>query len=73
MGIVEELADALASDALAAADELEDERLVDDLGEVLLATSATTHEAYLTAVRVRRAARNGRQFLEKRIAEGKAG
>ena len=67
MGVVEDLADDLAREALQAEKDLDDMTLVDELAEVLLSTSATTHEAFLTAIRVRRAAAMGHQYLENRL------
>lgn len=63
MGIVEDLADALAKDALAAAEKLDDDTLVKEVSEILGSSSTTTQEAFLTAVRVRRAERRARDFL----------
>lgn len=71
MGVVEDLADELAREALQAEKELDDMTLVDDLAEVLLSTSATTHEAFLTAIRVRRAAESGRRYIKMRLQAGK--
>ncbi len=73
MGVVEDLADDLAREALQAEKELDDMTLVDELAEVLLSTSATTQEAFLTAIRVRRAAENGRRYIENRLKAGKTG
>jgi len=67
MGVVEDLADALAKDAIEAAERLGDENLIEDLSKVLLASSSTTQEAFMTAVRVRLAAARGRRFLNERV------
>ena len=72
MGVLEDLADGLARDALAAAKELGDETLVDELSKIIGDTSQTTQEAFLTSVRVRRAEERGRAFLEKKLAEALA-
>ena len=63
MGITEDIADQLASEALAQEARLGDEEIVKKVGETLGATSTTTQEAYLTAIRVRRAEQRARQYL----------
>ncbi|WP_102109580.1 hypothetical protein [Oceaniglobus roseus] len=63
MKLLEDLADELALEALAAADNSGDATIVDQIGEVLGASSQTLQEAYLTAVRVRRAERRAREIL----------
>jgi len=68
MGIVEDLADALAKDAIEAAERLDDDRLIRDLSDLLDSSSATTKDAFMTSVRVRLAEARGRKFLEDRIA-----
>ncbi len=65
MGIVEDLADELAKDALKAADEHGDDMVVDRVSEILGADSITTQEAFLTAVRVRKADRRARVYLSE--------
>ena len=67
MGVTEDLADALARDAIEAAELMEDDALIAELAKVMGASSTTTEEAFLTAVRVRLAAKRGRKFLENRI------
>ncbi len=69
MGTTEDLADALARDAIAAAARLGDETLIDDIGRALGASSTTTQEAYNTAVRVRLAEQRARQMLDQRLAK----
>ncbi|MEN9012327.1 MAG: hypothetical protein ABF241_09780 [Yoonia sp.] len=54
-----ELADLALSESLASGDE----RLVDQIGEILGASSQTLQEAYLTAIRVRRAEKRARELL----------
>lgn len=63
MQLIEDLADDLAVEALAAAATGDDDTIVDRIGEVLGASSQTLREAYLTAVRVRRAERRAREIL----------
>ncbi|WP_420567309.1 hypothetical protein [Thalassovita sp.] len=67
MGITEDLADALAKDAIEAAETLGDETLIDQIGKSLGDSSTTTQEAFLTAVRVRLAERRARQMLNAKI------
>jgi hypothetical protein len=62
MGYVDEVALELSGLALKEA-ELGDEKIVDQIGEVLGASSQTLQEAYLTAVRVRRAEARARKIL----------
>ena len=68
MSIMEELADKLAQEAIAAADKLDDEQVIADIARVIGATSATTEEAFLTAVRVRLAEARARKYLSDRLA-----
>ena len=63
MELVETLADALAIEALAAAENTGDEKLTDKISEVIGASSPTLQEAFLTAVRIRRADRRARELL----------
>ncbi len=70
MSVVDELADALAKDAIEAADRLGDEALINDMARILGDTSSTSQEAFLTSVRVRQATSRARRFLEDRIARG---
>ncbi|WP_212523280.1 hypothetical protein [Actibacterium sp. MT2.3-13A] len=72
MGLIEELADKLARDAIAAAEDLDDPRLIDDIARMLADTSSTTKEAFMTSVRVRLAEARARKFLEARIAKARA-
>ena len=73
MGIVEDLADALALDALNAEKETGDDLLAEKVAEILGADSVTTQEAFLTAIRVRKADRRARVYLDKRMGGGQAG
>lgn len=71
MGITDELADDLAKDTLAAANKADNQTIVDDVSTVLGATSATAQEAYLTAVRVRRAVKQARRTLDQFVDKQK--
>jgi hypothetical protein len=68
MSILEDLADGLAKDALAA-ETGPDDKIVDEVAKVVGALSTTLEEAYLTSIRVRRAEARGRRFLEAHIAK----
>ncbi|WP_306419269.1 hypothetical protein [Loktanella sp. Alg231-35] len=65
MKVAGELADlALADEKLSG-----DETIIDGISEILGASSQTLQEAYMTAVRVRRAERRARTLLKKRSSE----
>jgi hypothetical protein len=68
MSVVDDLADALARDALAAARKLGNDQIIVEVGRQLGASSSTMEEAYQTFVRVRQAEARARQFLQDRIA-----
>lgn len=68
MGVVEDLADALAKDVLDAQIELDDDRFFEKVSRVLGDLSPTTQDAFMTAIRVRLAEKRGREFLEKSLA-----
>ncbi|WP_324754523.1 hypothetical protein [Roseovarius sp. Pro17] len=72
MGVTEDLADQLAQDALKAEEITGDEHIVDDLANMMGATSQTAEEAFLTAVRVRRANTKARKMLSDRVKAFKA-
>lgn len=73
MGVVEDLADALAVESLKAEEETGDDLLLDKVAEILGADSVTTQEAFMTAIRVRKADRRARAYLAKRLAKNPAG
>ena len=68
MGVLEDLADQLARQTLELERDLDD-RLFEEVAKVVGASSQTLEEAYLTAIRVRRAALRGTALLEKRATE----
>ncbi len=72
MGVLEDMADALARDALALERD-EDDPLVNDIAKTIGSSSQTLEEAYLTAVRVRRAEKRARALIEARKAQGDPG
>jgi hypothetical protein len=67
--LTEEIADALARDVIRAAEQLGDDNLVNEIGKVIGASSTTTQEAFLTAVRVRQAEQRARKMLAERLGE----
>ncbi|WP_071673245.1 hypothetical protein [Nioella nitratireducens] len=71
MDFVTELADALAEDALKAEDELDDDRLIEQLSTTIGAASMTLQEAFMTSVRIRRAEKRARIWLSNRIDKAK--
>jgi hypothetical protein len=68
MSKLQDLADQLAEDVLAAETELNDDRFYEKIAKVLMAASPTFQEAFMTSIRVRLAERRGRDFLEKALA-----
>ena len=66
MRVVEELADNLAKDAIELANELGNDDIICETAKVLVATSSTMEEAYMTSIRVRLAERRARRFLEEK-------
>ena len=72
MGTAEDLADKLAADTIAAAEELGDDRLIEEIATSLGASSPTTEELFRTFVRVRMAEQRARAMLEGRLAKARA-
>lgn len=70
MGVLDDLADALARDAIAAAEKLGDEGIIRQVGDQLAASSSTMQEAYLTSIRIRLAEQRARKFLETQLEGG---
>ena len=70
MSILDDLADTLAADALKAAEETGDERLVRAVAASLGTSSPTMEEAFMTSVRFRSAEIRARRMMEERIANG---
>ena len=66
MRVVEELADNLAKDAIELANKLGNDDVIYEMAKVLVATSSTMEEAYMTSIRVRLAERRARRFLEEK-------
>ena len=68
MATLQDLADDLARDALAVERD-EDDPIVSDIAKVIGASSNTLEEAFITAVRIRRAEARGRELIEDRLME----
>ena len=66
MRVVEELADNLAHDAIELANKLGNDDVIYETAKVLVATSSTMEEAYMTSIRVRLAELRARRFLEEK-------
>jgi hypothetical protein len=69
MGIAEDLADELAEDVIAHVEKTGDEDIIRIMAQTLGDSSQTLQEAFITSVRVQRAALRARERLERRIAE----
>ncbi len=69
MSVVQDMADALASDTMRAQNKLDEPYLYEEVAKVLAAASTTLEEAYLTSMRVRLAEKRGRAFLENRVRD----
>ena len=65
MGIVEDVADELALESLKIINATGDDAFVNRVAETIGGSSQTMEEAYLTAVRVRRAEQRARELLAK--------
>ncbi|RYH10527.1 hypothetical protein [Tropicimonas sp. IMCC6043] len=68
MGVLEDLADSLAADAIEAAETLGNDDILEEVAKQLGATSQTMEENYRTSLRVRLAERRARRFLTSRLA-----
>lgn len=64
MGVIEDLADGLARDTIAAMVEMGDDRFYYEVAKVVGTSSPTLQEAFLTSMRIRLAEQRGRQFLD---------
>ena len=72
MSYYADLVDKLAVDVLAAADELDDDRLAETIAQAIGASSPTTEELFRTAIRVRMAEARARRLLSERLATARA-
>lgn len=69
MGIVEDVADELATQSLVIINATGDDAFVAKVAEAIGGSSQTMEEAYLTAVRVRRAEQRARKLLDSLQAQ----
>lgn len=69
MSILEDLADKLAQDALAAVKETGDDSIIELISRELGSSSQTTQEAFNTAIRMRTAEARARVALDERITK----
>lgn len=69
MALLDELAEALAADVMAAQRELGEkgERLFMEVGNYIGTSSPSLQEAFMTACRLHMAADRGREFFESRL------
>lgn len=67
MGTTEDLADALARDALAATKKTDDDTIIPEIDRILEASSSTMQEAFNTSMRVFVSEERARQFLNRRL------
>jgi len=70
--VVIEMANKLAEECLAVQNEVGNDRLFMEVGDVLGASSQTLEEAFLTAVRTRMANDAGRRFLAQKLKSHRA-
>lgn len=73
MSVIDDLADALARDVMAALDEMGDDQFYDKVARAIAVSSPTLQEAFMTSIRIRLAERRGRQFFEKALAARRSG
>lgn len=66
MGLLDDMADEIAQLALQDEAETGDDQIVVKVGEILGSSSQTLQEAFLTAIRVRRAEARARKMLQDR-------
>ena len=69
MSVIDDLADALAKDAIAVATRAGDDDIIYKTAKILAATSSTMEEAYMTSIRVCLAERRAREFLKDEAAK----
>lgn len=72
MGVTEDLADDLAQNVIKYVDASGDDGVITDIVNVLGATSQSAEEAFLTALRVRRANQKARALLVERVKKYQA-
>ncbi|WP_371168680.1 hypothetical protein [Aliiroseovarius sp. 2305UL8-7] len=67
MDLLEKVSDALAIEVLAAVEQTGNEDLVEEIKKTIGASSTTLEEAFMTAVRIRRAEARGRAMLKQLV------
>lgn len=70
MSLQEDVADKLAREVLALVEKTGDEDIVEDIKKVIGTSSTTLEEAYMTAVRVRRAEARALALLDQKRRAG---
>jgi hypothetical protein len=73
MSLIDDLADDLARDALAACDEMGDDRFYEQVSKAVGVLSPTLQEAFMTSIRMRLAERRGRRALEEGLRTFRVG
>ncbi len=71
MGVTEDLADELALETIRYIDATEDEEIISQLAKSLGESSQTAEEAFMTAIRVRRANLKARAMLDAKFEKVK--
>jgi hypothetical protein len=72
MGIVDDIADTLARETVAAMAELDDDRFYDKVAKVIVNVSPTVQEAYMLAIRARLAEAQARRFIAATLERHRA-
>mgnify|MGYP003624914732 FL=1 len=70
--VILEMANKLAEECLAVQNELDQDRLFMEVGEVLGASSQTLEEAFMTAIRTRMANDKARAFMAQKLKAHRA-
>lgn len=73
MSFIEDLADDLARDTLAACDEIGDDRFYEQVSKAVGVLSPTLQEAFITSIRMRLAERRGRRALDEALRAFRSG
>jgi hypothetical protein len=73
MSFIEDLADDLARDAIAAGDEMGDDRFYEHVSKAVGVLSPTLQEAFMTSIRMRLAEKRGRRALNDALNAFRAG
>lgn len=71
MSYIDEVGEKLAREVLAARDELDNPNIVNEIAEVIEASSSKLHEAFMTAVRVYDADVRARKLLAVKLQAGR--